>query len=334
MNATDHDHFGTRQPQIDRMGVQDRVAGFPGCEVSPLLGHTTAAGCRNPPSYPTYYSVDFVLYDDSASMTRLATASEIFHQARTQFQCDFLAVNHPYRDEGMFVQFKIDGTSYPALAEPDFDLHRVDGIEMYNKSDSVESILANNLPAWFNLLNRGYTLVAVGGSDEHGYAGSYGSPRNLVRVSKKPGDAGLHAAVFEALKAGRSLVFGGPHVELTVNGAGMGETVATASGTVQVRLVVKAPAWMQLSFARVYANGAIVLEAVPKDTTDVIRVDETFDLPLLADSHLEAAAGSTLPEHDLTPVSPRPPFSVTNPVFVDADGSGYVPIHRDGAPWD
>jgi hypothetical protein len=36
----------------------------------------------------------------------------------------------------------------------------------------------------------------------------------------------------------------------------------------------------------------------------------------------------------MTPVSPKLPVSVTNPVFVDVDGGGYTPIHQDGAPWD
>jgi hypothetical protein len=334
MNSTDHDHFGARQGTIEAMGVADRVRGIPGCEVSPMWGHTTAAGCRNPPPYETYYSVDFVEYDATGTMVRLMSASEIFTQARSEFQCDFLAVNHPYRSEGMFVQYGVDGVKDPALAEPGLDLHLVDGMEIYNKSDTVDSILANSMPAWFNLLNRGYAIAVIGGSDEHDFAGSYGSPRNMVPVTAGLADAGLQAEVFASIKAYRSIVVGGPLIRLAVDGAGLGETVTAAGGTVKVHVQVLAPPWMQIEFARVYANGQIVKDVAVPALTDVTRVDETFDLPLLTDAHVVAAAGSTQSAHEMLPVSPRAPFSITNPIFVDADGGGYEPIWKDGAPQD
>ena len=70
------------------------------------------------------------------------------------------------------------------------------------------------------------------------------------------------------------------------------------------------------------------------DTTETTRLDETFELALATDAHIEVAAGSELPEHGMGPVSSKRPFSITNPVFVDVGGDGYRAIYVDGAPWD
>lgn len=326
--ATDHDHFGSRQETIEEMGKTKVARGFTGCEVSPTFGHTTVAGCRKPPAIETYYSVNFVEYDSNGNMLRVLTPSEVFMQARDLFDCQFLAVNHPYRDEGMFVQFGIDPNSDPAEAEPELDLHLVDGMEIYNRSDTVSSILATNMPAWFNLLNRGYSIAAIGGSDEHGYSASYGSPRNMVPVTKGLSDPDLEDEIFNNIKAFKNLVLGGPLIRLTVNGLGLGGTVIATTGNVQVHIEVLAPTWMGLEFARVYANGQVVKD-IKLSTDGVERANETFELQLLTDAYIVAAAGSTLPEHRMLPVSPRQPFSITNPVFVDVDGGGYTPILKN-----
>ncbi len=91
---------------------------------------------------------------------------------------------------------------------------------------------------------------------------------------------------------------------------------------------------MGLNFAQIYANGVMIAEFEPADTTDIIRVDETFEFEFMEDAHIEALVGSTNPSHQMAPVAKKQPFSNTNPIFIDADGDGYLPIYLDGAPWD
>jgi hypothetical protein len=129
-------------------------------------------------------------------------------------------------------------------------------------------------------------------------------------------------------------MLGGPVVLLTVDGATLGDTVTATDGTVEVRVQVLAPDWMQLNMAKVFANGEVVREIELLPGPQVVRADETFELPLVADAHIVAVAGSNDASHRMQPVSYRMPFSVTNPVFVDVGGDGYVPIHKNGAPWD
>ncbi len=333
MLPTDHDFFLSHQGTIERLGLEDQVVSFTGCEVSPVWGHTTIGGCV-PPAYDTYYAVEFTLYDDDGNAVRALSATEIFEQARNDFQCEFIAINHPYRGGPMFATYGIDGTSDPADALPDLDLGLVDALEVYNKNDNLDRIMNENLPAWFNLLNRGYQIAAIGGSDEHGYNGNYGNPRNMVMAPGTVQDENVQSNIFDNIKAFRNIVLGGPVIELTVEGAGLGEVATAIDGMVSVSILVQAPPWMGLNFVEVYKNGVLVREFDPDETHEVVRLDKMFDLEANEDGHLVVVAGSTDSAHDMTPVSSKLPLSITNPVFIDSDGLGYKAIHADGAPWD
>ncbi len=334
MTPTDHDYFGTRQPKIEEMGLAGDIKASLGCEVSPLWGHTTAAHCSNPPPYETYFAVEYMLYDENGKSIRATTATEIYTQAREELGCAFLAVNHPYRGGATFSTYGVTATSNPADAEPKLNLHLVDALEVVNKDDSFDSILTENLPAWYNLLNRGYSIAAIGGSDEHHYRGNYGNPRNMVASSTDvPGDVDLDE-VYDNIKKYKSVVLAGPVLRLTVDGKGLGETVVAAGASVEVNVVVEAPEWMGLEFVRVVMNGEVIKEFVPVASGAVARLDETFTAELQSDAWIVFMAGSSLPEHEMEPVSSKQPFSITNPVFIDADGNGYEAIHASGAPWD
>ena len=334
MTPTDHDFFGSRQPTIEALGLEDQIKSSLGCEVSPLWGHTTAAHCSKPPAYPTYFAIQYMLYDEKGKVIRPTTANEIYAQAREEFGCFFLAVNHPYRGGATFTKYGVTSTSNPADVEPDLNLHLVDALEVYNKDDTLESILTETLPAWFNLLNRGYSLAAIGGSDEHHYRGNYGNPRNMVMSSTDvPGELDLDE-VYQSVKDYKSMVVGGPVIHLTVDGKGLGETVAATGSSVQVHVTVEAPEWMGLEFVRVVVNGEVTQEFTPIDSDAILRLDETFTANLTSDAWIVVLAGSSLAEHEMVPVSGKQPFSITNPVFVDADGNGYQAIYANGAPWD
>ncbi len=77
------------------------------------------------------------------------------------------------------------------------------------------------LRLWYGWLDRGFRVFATAGTDAHGPGGiAVGKGFNVVRAERSA------AAVLEALRAGRSYVSRGPHLELAVEGDGG----ATASG--------------------------------------------------------------------------------------------------------
>lgn len=333
MNPTDHDFMGNHNEMIHTLGLENEIVSANSYEVSPTWGHTTAGDCKNPPPYPMYFVVNYTLYDENGSAIRPMTATEIYNQARNDLQCSFLAVNHPYRGGPTFETYGITATSNPEEAEPDLNLHLVDALEIINKSDEFDRIFNQNLPAWFNLLNRGYHIAAIGGSDEHGYNGNYGNPRNYVPVEYESVGNVDPTDVFQSIKDFRSEVLAGPRITLTVDDLGLGQTVS-AGETVQIHLVVEAPTWMGLNFCKVVANGEVIHECTLGTDETVLRVDETFSWTPTSDAWILAYAGSDLPEHEMTPLSSKQPLSVTNPIFIDADGNGYEAIHFYGAPWD
>ena len=303
---------------------------FLGCEVSPLWGHTTVAGCLAPPEYDTYYAIDFTLYDETGTAVRGMTATEIYEQGRDDFACEFLAVNHPYRGQATFDTYDVTAESNPAAALPDLDLRLVHAVEVYNKTDGLDVILDQNLPTWFNLLEprlrdgRHRRLRRARLQRELRQPAQLGPRERDGRGRRRP-DRDLRR--HQGPSAARS--WRGPFLRIDVDGAGMGETVAAPAGVVTVHVEVLAPEWMGLGFANLYANGEVVGEMVPLAEGDVVRLDESFELSLEADAHLVLVAGSLAAEHDMNPVSGKNPLSVTNPVFVDVDGDGYVPVWAD-----
>jgi len=334
MNPTDHDFFGTRMDTIQNLDVQELVTSAHSCEVSPIWGHTTAADCSNPPPYPTYFAVNYTLYNESGAAERAMTATEIYNQVRNELQCNFLAINHPYRGGPTFETYGIGADTDPKIALPDLDITLVDALEVINKDDSLDSILNENLPAWFNLLNRGYVVAGIGGSDEHHYRGNYGNPRNAVMLDATDMSQVDVSDVFNNVKGFKNLVMSGPMVRLTVDGYGMGDVVTMAGETVEVHLLIEAPEWMGLNFCKVFMNGELIREFTPVVDGAVLRLDETFTVTPESDAWIVAYAGSNLPEHEMTPVADKQPLSITNPVFIDADGNGYEAIYKNGAPWD
>lgn len=335
MTPTDHDFFGSFQEDIEELGLEKYVHSFLGCEVSPIWGHTTAAGCRTPPAYPTYFAIDLTHYDDDGRALKAKTASEIYQEAREVFGCEFVGINHPYRGGPTFETYYGSELDFdPDSALPDLDLSLVDGVEVYNKGDSVSVITEQNIIAWFNVLNHGYHIAAIGGSDEHHFAGSYGNPRNLVPSSRTVEEGVDQTEIWDNVKALRSQVVGGPVIRFSVDDKGSGETVVANEGKVTVKVKVEAPKWMGLNFVKVFANGIQANEFVPTENSEVVRLDETFELELETDAHIVVTAGSFDPAHEMVPVARKLPFSNTNPIFVDVDGDGYTPLHKQGLPSD
>ena len=140
--------------------------------------------------------------------------------------------------------------------------------------------------------------------------------------------------IWDNVKALRSQVVGGPVIRFSVDDKGSGETVVANEGKVTVKVKVEAPKWMGLNFVKVFANGIQANEFVPTENSEVVRLDETFELELETDAHIVVTAGSFDPAHEMVPVARKLPFSNTNPIFVDVDGDGYTPLHKQGLPSD
>ncbi len=138
---------------------------------------------------------------------------------------------------------------------------------------------------WFTLLAQGKRLIATGNSDSHGPSAEAGLPRTYIQAGETADGSmrGLNEDdVFDAMRTGKVLVTNGPFIELTVNGQGLGSTVVASDGTIDVKIRVQAPPWIDVRRVTVFRGGRdqgkrpFVLEtlSVPV-STDLVRLDVT-----------------------------------------------------------
>jgi len=136
----------------------------------------------------------------------------------------FLSINHPALP---------DDETCMGCGWGHFDketIRRINGIEVVNK-DRVEGPLAG-WPVWAKMLNDGFRLTAVGGSDDHTADdprdGMVGIPATVIYASELS-----EPALLEGLRDGRAYVRvrgpGGPTLEFQASSAGvswkMGDTI-------------------------------------------------------------------------------------------------------------
>ncbi len=115
------------------------------------------------------------------------------------------------------------------------------------------------LEDWFQLLDHGLLITGMGNSDSHGTTLEPGLPRNFIAVSNDDPTRVDRAEVARNIKAMKVLPSTGPFVEVSLNGRGMGETVALAKGaSAKLRVKVQTASWFGVSRIEVYQSGRIV----------------------------------------------------------------------------
>ncbi len=153
-----------------------------------------------------------------------------------------------------------------ALFAPTFDSHEIyNGFHlpaMVVDGERVDQKVDINLRDWMNFLSFGFTPTPTGVSDSHEWISSPGGlPRTLVRVpDDSPGaiSAGLEDAVVATL-SGKGVphdvvVTNAPFLQFTVDGMGIGSTVAHASGPLAMHLTVVTSTWAPVDTVEIFAN--------------------------------------------------------------------------------
>ncbi len=145
-----------------------------------------------------------------------------------------------------------------------------------------------------------------------------------------------------ALRAQKLVISGGPFLVTSVGTVMPGGT-ATADASsgapvVHLHLDLQAPAWMgPLSRVDIWmgdtsANGGRIVRSIPLPDVGsaVLRYRGTVDIATPSDTWLIATVRGPVDSsgfsHALWPVveKPLPPFAITNPIWIDANGDGVV----------
>lgn len=179
---------------------------------------------------------------------------------------------------------------------------------------------------WFTLLSQGKRITATGNSDSHGEKAEAGLPRTYSEVGPSADGSmrGLsEAAVMAAIKEGRSFVTNGPLLEVSVNGKGLGSDVVAPDGIIDVKIVVKAAPWVDITKVVVRRGGKgqgqrpEVLDTitVPR-SSEVVRLDVTKRYENIADASFIVVEASG--EKDMWPV--HTPYEQNSLEISDAVG--------------
>jgi predicted metal-dependent phosphoesterase TrpH len=204
------------------------------------------------------------------------------------------------------------------------EVQALDAVEIFTGKDStrVEPALRD----WLSLLDRGFILTAVGGSDSHLIAGQeVGWPRTCIADGDGPIDAD---ALVTALKKKReALVTNGPFVRVSVAGHGMGQLAPAPRGRAKVDIEVAAAPWIDVRRLELFVNGSRrgkPIEIPPSQKP--VRYKGSIDLRIDRDAYVVVVVRGDAPFGAVLPpspgMSPPTPLAVTNPVYLDRDGDG------------
>lgn len=156
----------------------------------------------------------------------------------------------------------------------DVILGKVDGLELRDFEWGADT---HAVREWYRLLNCGYRVAAVGGTDKM----SAGMPVGGVRTFAYTGDEELSFPSWaRAVRSGRTMTSSGPLIELTVEGRRIGDSIIVPSGGGTMSVQASASALQPLTSLEVVFNGQVMARAdsVPGqsklDLSSEIRVDK------------------------------------------------------------
>ncbi len=315
--ASDHFTATNLQPTVQALLDQGRLT-------TPLL---TSVGIEVSTEGERFGHFNVFPVHPSATIDAVnQTPSSLFSGMRRAAPRGLIQVNHPrLPGMGYFERYRMDPTTGRVPARfRDIYVSDFDAVEVFNGFDGNRPVVVRKLiDDWLHLLGLGFRYTATGNSDSHKlFYVDPGMPRNLVHCASAACDSGhpatAEAAIIEALRKGRSIVTTGPTLLAEVQGKGPGETVRGAGARVPVRIVLQAPAWIDVDWVEVRAGSRNqLLRWVPvPSSSDGVRLDTTVDIPIAGHRFIVvyAGGGSPLPNVFLQGIRP---FAFTNPIWFE-----------------
>jgi hypothetical protein len=332
--ATEHDRVFDPRPTLAALGLEGRLAGITGVEVTSAyaggevpytIGHLNAYPMRRDP----------LAFRGGAPRSEGRRVRTLLADLGRGDGAPFVQLNHPrghlqhaLEDGAYFTHLAVSGKPYDptrgldakanrALAERDpatglRDLD-YDGVELLNGPNADRFRLAR--ADWLSLLLQGYVHVGVGNSDTHRAGEVPALPRTYVALADDLVERFDEPAFFAALRGGRAVATTGPLLEVRLGEAGPGGRFTGRAGT--LRVAVAAAPWVPVERLLVHRDGEIVAER-PVARGDALELPLEFARDGFVVVEVEGRADPTF--RALLPGFT--PLAVANPIFVDADGDG------------
>jgi hypothetical protein len=327
--STEHNQNGDYLPAAKALGLERYFTIIPGDEVTTAKGHFNifpVALRTLPPDY------------------RIEDWPELMKSIRATPNVQVVILNHAKDTHSGFTPFASTNLNLVTgrNLRGNFDF-TFDAMEAIN-SGAMRSDWMEPFRAWFALLNRGYKIVAVGGSDSHDVSRYIvGQGRTYIRVDDRdPGDINISKACAN-LKAGHAVVSLGIFPQITVkterDSAGPGDLISAKDAQLEITVTADWPPEMSNDFdaARVpqiklFANGREAFDFYPRGPHRG-PFSFTKKIPKPPNDTYYVAIASALAATDpfwglARPYQPTSKhwdsflLAATNPVWVDADGDG------------
>ena len=338
--CTEHNRVSTYQPHIDRLGIGQFMSSVSGIELTgtPLpLNHQNAFPLQMKPR----------TQDGGGPVAGPDLESQIERLALWNDRSEkLLQVNHP--DPGWMFYDK-DGDGKPdgghERAFPFMDVmevHAIDNALSLGPIGTREGVpYHNRVFNWLQLLNQGFRIYGVVNTDAHYNFHGSGWLRNWIQSSTDDPAKIDHMELVHAAKRGRIVMSNGPYLDVTAHETGKTETVVSgqdlkaSSGKVTLKVRVQCPNWLDIDTLFVLVNGRkhAVHDYTREKNPDlfrggVVKFDRSLEIDLKSDAHLVVVTGDV--GGDLTKIYGKDmgkaqPAAMTNPIFVDVDGNGFVP---------
>ena len=195
---------------------------------------------------------------------------------------------------------------------------------------------------WLQLLNQGNRIPGVINTDSHYNHHGSGWRRNWFASSTDDPAKIPTEEMVSSIEAGHIVMSNGPF--LSVSGSSPAATATTAipgddlvakDGTVNLKVSVQCPNWLDVNRVQVFINGRPSAKhnytrkkspALFGDENAVVKFKKTMNLSLKEDAHvIVATIGEGLTMEDVMGgrYGRRAPMAVSNPIFVDVDGNGF-----------
>lgn len=249
--ATDHNHHTDYRPLQRELALTPHFTPVVGNEVTTDNGHMNAFPLDPAQALPAHEETDW----------KKLVAGIRARGARV------VILNHPrWPEDGKdpLTKFGFDETTGLNTAGQEFTF---DCIELVN-SDAPTSPPDAVLPAWYALLERGLRFTGVGSSDSHAVGVIVGQGRTYVpSATDDPAAIDVDAAC-QSFLAGRVSVSLGIFATLTLDGKGMGETVAVNGNEVEALVDVRYPSWVTPRRIELVVNGKVAVTLPLDETTD------------------------------------------------------------------
>ncbi len=322
MVMSDHDFVTDPMPTIRKLGLEKWIAGAAGVEITTRgMGHYNVFPLIPDPTKP----------GNGTILWQNKTPEQIFAEVRSLPTRPLLIVNHPrFSTLAYFTPYGFDPETCTAT-KPGFSLD-FDAMELCN--GKAQTDLAILLRDWFGLLNNGYRIAAVAGSDSHTLTqDEVGYARNFVYVGTDDPRQISPEAVVEAFRNGRVVVSIGPFVTLTADGQPIGSLISKPKGDIAIDIRIQAPNWVSVEEVELVANGIAVKRWRLPSSNGMKALDWRAKARVRPRRDAWYAVIVRGTEGSLEPIL-RPfrtfegetyrviPFAVTNPVWIDRDGNG------------